>query len=77
MDTTTFQQAATDAAGKSRSFLSDQLDVRSTEIGKKISSTASDLRRIGDELRSSETVSGSADVAARGADYIDRVGSYL
>lgn len=74
---TNLQQTASDAATQSRSFISNQLDTRSSQIGETISSTAGDLRRIADELRSSETVPGSADLALRGADAIDNVGSYL
>jgi hypothetical protein len=77
METTDFRQAASDAATQSRSYISAQLDDRSTQIGAVISSTADDLRRIAGELRTSETVSGSANLADRGADAIDRVGRYL
>ena len=77
MHTTDLKQTASDAVTQSRSFLSDQLDSRSTLIGETISSTAGDLRRIAEELRSSETVAGGADLADRGADAIDKVGRYL
>jgi hypothetical protein len=77
MNTTDLKQTAAEAASTSRSFISAQLDSRSTQIGTTISSTAGDLRRIADELRSSETVAGSADLANRGADAIDRIGQYL
>ena len=77
MDTSEIQNAAADVAGKSRSFLSAQLDERATKIGAGITSTAGDLRRIATELRASETVSGAADFAERGADVIERVGTYL
>ena len=77
MQTSNLSEAATQARERSRSFISAQLDDRSTQIGATISSTAGDLRRIADELRSSETVTGSADLANRGADTIDRFGSYL
>jgi hypothetical protein len=75
--TTTLKQAATDAASQSRSFLSAQLDERTTQFGTTVSSTATDLRRIADELRANQTVPGAADLAMRGADAIDRVGQYL
>lgn len=77
METSDLKQAASDAVGQSRSFISAQLDDRSTQVGTTISSTAGDLRRIADELRANETVAGSADLANRGADAIDRVGQYL
>jgi hypothetical protein len=71
------QRAASEVAGKSRSFLSAQLDERTTQLGTSITSTAVDLRRIAGELRGSEAVSGAADVADRGADLIERIGTYL
>jgi hypothetical protein len=77
MDTTNLQQTASDAATQSRSFISHQLDLRSTQIGETIMSAAGDLRRIADGLRSDQSVPGSADLATRGADVIERVGSYL
>lgn len=77
MEAADLKQAATDAAGQTRSFISAQLDDRSTQLGNSISSTAADLRRIADNLRDNETVAGSADLAQFGADYIDKIGSYL
>jgi hypothetical protein len=77
MDTSDLKSAASDAAATSRSYVSGQIGDRSTQLGTAISSTAGDLRRIADELRTSETVSGTADFADRGADVIDRVGTYL
>jgi hypothetical protein len=77
MQTSDLTQAPSHAAAQSRSFISNQLDARSTQLGSTISSMAGDLRKIADDLRSSETVSGSAELANRGADAIERVGSYL
>jgi hypothetical protein len=77
MQTSDLTQAASNAATQSRSFISNQLDARSTQLGDTISSAAGDLRRIAEDLRSSETVSGTADFATRGADAIDRVAGYL
>lgn len=77
MEATSVKQAAADAASQSRSFISSQLHDRTTQIGTTISSTANDLRRIADDLRANEAVPGSAQLASRGADAIDRVGQYL
>lgn len=77
MQTTDLQHTANDAVAQSRSFISDQLDSRSTQLGEKVSSTADDLRRIANDLRNSETVSGAANIATRGADAFDRAGTYL
>jgi ElaB/YqjD/DUF883 family membrane-anchored ribosome-binding protein len=71
------QSFAANTAGQSKSFITGQLDERSTQLGKSISSTASDLRRIADDLQGSETVAGTANLANRGADTIERIGSYL
>ncbi len=77
MQSSDLKSVASDAASKSRSFISAQLDDRSTQIGTTVSATAGDLRRIADELRTNETVPGSADLAERGATFIDRIGTYL
>jgi hypothetical protein len=77
MQTSDLTHAASTAANQSRSFISNQLDARSTQLGDTISSAAGDLRKIAENLRSSETVSGTADFATRGADAIDRVAAYL
>jgi hypothetical protein len=77
MHTSDLTQAASGAGARSRSFISNQLDVRSTQLGNAISSTAGDLRKVANDLRSSETVSGTAELANRGADAIEGVGSYL
>jgi hypothetical protein len=77
MEGTSVKQAAADAASQSRSFISSQLDDRTTEIGTNLSSTASELRRFAEDLRANQTVPGSADIALRGADAIDRLGAYL
>jgi hypothetical protein len=62
---------------KSKSFVVRQLGDRSTVLGTRVSQTAQDLRRIASDLRASETVGGTADLADRGADAVDRLGSYL
>jgi hypothetical protein len=77
VDSSGLKSAASSAATKSRSFISAQLDERSTQLGTTVSATAGDLHRIADELRAGETVSGSADFAERGADFVDRIGTYL
>lgn len=77
MEANTIQQAASTAAAQSRSFISEQLNDRATQLGTSISQTADDLRRIADSLRSDQGTSASASLAYRGADAIDRVGQYL
>ena len=77
MDTSQLGNSASDIAAKSRSFVSAQLNDRSSQVGSSLSSTAEDLRRIAGELRNSETISGSADFAERGADIAGRIGTYL
>lgn len=77
MQQTDLTSTAQDAVAQSKSFLTKQLDERSTQIGERVGATADDLRRIGTELQSSTGVGGAAALANRGADYIERIGTYL
>jgi hypothetical protein len=58
-------------------IVSAQLSERAAAAGTVISSLAGDFRRIAAELRSSETIRGSSQMADRGADILERAGSYL
>jgi hypothetical protein len=70
-------RAAADLAARSQAFISAQLTERAAAAGTMMSSLAGDFRRIAAELRSSETIRGSSQVADRGADILERAGSYL
>jgi hypothetical protein len=54
----------------------DQVDQRSTQAGEKVSSLASDMRSVGDQLQSSGNDNG-AKVANQVAERAERAGSYL
>lgn len=69
--------AASQAVERSKSFLSGQIDQRSTHVGRAISATADDLRQVGDEMRRSGSIGSAAALADRGAEFIDRIGRYL
>ena len=66
------QEAASEAKGRVR----EQVDQRSTEAGKQVSSTACDLRSVGDELRK-QGKDTPAKLAEQAADRTERLGSYL
>jgi glucan phosphorylase len=70
------QEKAQEAAGEARSRLRDQVGQRSTQAGEKISSTGSDLRIVGQELRK-QGKDTPARLADQAADRVERVGSYL
>jgi hypothetical protein len=70
-------RAASDVAARSQAFISAQLTERAAAAGTMMSSLAGDFRRIAAELRSSETIRGSSQVADRGADLLERAGNYL
>jgi ElaB/YqjD/DUF883 family membrane-anchored ribosome-binding protein len=70
------QQAAGQAREQARGRLREQVDRRSTTTGEQISSQASDVRSVGDELRK-QGKDGPAKVADQVADRAERVGSYL
>jgi hypothetical protein len=76
MQTQDVREAAQSAVEQSKSFLSKQVDERSTKLGQQIESVAQDLRRVGDQLRQTGT-SGAASYVDQGVDLIERLAHYL
>jgi glucan phosphorylase len=70
------QEKAREAAGKAQENVRQQVDQRSTEAGEKVTSTAKDLRSVGEELRK-QGKDTPAKLADRAAEQTERVGSYL
>jgi hypothetical protein len=70
------KEKAQEAAGEAKGRVRDQVDERSTEAGKQVSSTASDLRSVGEELRK-QGKDTPAKLAEQAADRTERLGSYL
>jgi hypothetical protein len=70
------QEKAREAAGKAQENVRQQIDQRSTEAGERVSSTAQDLRSVGEELRK-QGKDGPAKLADRAAEQTERVGGYL
>jgi hypothetical protein len=70
------QEQASQVADKARSSVRDQVDQRSTQAGEQISTQASDVRTVAEELRK-QGKDGPAKVAEQAADRAERVGSWL
>jgi gas vesicle protein len=70
------QEKVQQATGQARNQLRDQLDQRSTDAGQRISTQATDLRSVGDQLRE-QGKDGPAKVADQAAERIERVGGWL
>jgi hypothetical protein len=70
------QEKAQEAAGQAQDMMREQVDQRSTQAGERISGTAHDLRSVGEELRN-QGKDTPAKFADRGAEQIEKVGSYL
>jgi ElaB/YqjD/DUF883 family membrane-anchored ribosome-binding protein len=70
------KERVTEAAGQARGMVSEQIDQRSTQAGSQISSTAEDLRSIGEELRRQGN-NGPAKLADQVAERAQSVGRYL
>ena len=70
------QEKAQQAGAEAKGRLRQQVDQRSTQAGERVSSTAGDIRAVGDELRKQ-----GKDKPARMADQVaaraDRLGGYL
>jgi gas vesicle protein len=67
---------AQEAAGQAKGRVRDQVDERSTQAGEQVSTTASDIRNVGEQLRE-QGKDGPAKLAEQAADRAERVGSYL
>jgi hypothetical protein len=70
------RQKMQEAGGQARGRARDQVDQRSTEAGERVSSTAGDVRSVGEELRK-QGKDGPAKIADQVADRAERVGGYL
>jgi ElaB/YqjD/DUF883 family membrane-anchored ribosome-binding protein len=70
------QEKAREAAGKAQEGLRQQIDQRTTHAGEQVSTTAQDLRSVGEELRK-QGKDTPAKLADRAADQTEKVGSYL
>lgn len=58
-------------------YLTEQIEARSVESGRRIRSTAQTIRTVAQELRNDPTTSVGADLAERGAEVVDRIGTYV
>lgn len=76
MQTSDLTQVASQAAEKSQSFINSQIQDKTAEFGRQISSTADALRRVADDLRDANAPA-APDLTRRGADALDRAGRYL
>ena len=70
------QEKAREAAGKAQENVRQQIDDRATKAGEQVSSTAQDLRSVGEELRKQGKET-PAKLADRAAEQTEKVGSYL
>lgn len=70
------QEKAREAAGKAQEGVRQQIDERSTQAGERVSSTARDLRSVGEGLRK-QGKDTPAKLADRAAEQTEKVGSYL
>ena len=58
-------------------YITKQIEARSSESGRRIRTTAQTVRTVADQLRNDPNTAMAADLAERGADVIDRVGTYV
>src|SRR3954469_17469687 len=70
------QEKAQQAAGQARTQLRTQVDQRSTQAGEQVTTTASDIRSVADQLRQ-QGKHQPAKLAEQAADRAERVGGYL
>src|SRR3954468_14165058 len=70
------KEKAQEAAGQAKGRVREQVDQRSTEAGQQVSSTAGDLRSVGEQLREQGKET-PAKLAEQAAERTERLGSYL
>jgi hypothetical protein len=70
------KEKAQEAAGQAKGRVREQVDQRSTEAGQQVTSTAGDLRSVGEELRK-QGKDTPAKLADQAAERTERLGSYL
>ena len=70
------QEQAQQVAGQARDRIRGQVDQRSTDAGEQITSQASDIRTVADQLRD-QGKDKPAQLAEQAAKHTERVGSYL
>lgn len=74
---TDVRETAQNAVNQGKTFVTRQIDDRTTQIGQQVGSVAQELRKVGDQLRESGPAGLAADYVDQGADAVDRVGRYL
>ena len=70
------QEKAQQATGQAKDKIREQVDSRSTEAGEQVSTTADDIRTVGQQLRE-QGKEQPAKIAEQAADRAERLGSYL
>src|SRR3954463_16018378 len=70
------KEKAQEAAGQAKGRVREEVDQRSTEAGQQVSSTAGDLRSVGEQLREQGKET-PAKLAEQAAERTERLGSYL
>ena len=70
------KEKAQEAAGQAKGRVREQVDQRSTEAGQQVSTTAGDLRSVGEELRK-QGKDTPAKLAEQAAERTEKLGSYL
>jgi hypothetical protein len=74
---TDVRETAQNAMNQGKSFVTQQIDDRTTQIGQQVGAVADELRKVGDQLRASGPAGLAADYVDQGAEFVDRIGRYL
>ncbi len=74
---TDVRETAQNAVQQGKTFVTRQIDNRTTEIGRQVGAVAQELRKVGDQLRASGPIGFAADYVDQGADVVDGIGGYL
>jgi len=74
---TDVRETAQNAVNQGKSFVTQQIDDRTTQIGQQVGAVSQELRKVGDQLRASGPAGIAADYVDQGAQFVENVGRYL
>ena len=74
---TDVRETAQNAVTQGKTFVTRQIDDRTTQIGQQVGAVAQELHKVGDQLRASGPAGLAADYVDQGAEFVDGIGRYL
>ena len=74
---TDVRETAQNAVNQGKSFVTKQIDDRTTQIGQQVGAVGGEIRKTADQLRASGPVGFAADYVDQAAEFVEGIGRYL